>query len=91
MEDSLQKSDVFKGLSIEQYDEIVKSRFRKQLKPKSILFHQGDPVKKCYLVNLGPLKVTKLNEQGKKVIIRYISAGELTAAEADRYSEFQKN
>jgi len=82
MEDNLQKSDVFKGLSIEQYDEIVKSGFRKQLKPKSILFHQGDPAKKCYLVNLGRLKLTMLNEQGKEVIIRYISAGELTAAVA---------
>ena len=80
--DSLQKTDVFKGLTIEQYEEIVKSGFRKQLQPKSILFYQDEPAKKCYLVNRGRLKLTKLNEQGKEVIIRYIGVGELTAAVA---------
>ena len=80
--DSLQESDVFDGLTIEQYDEVIKSGFRKILQSKSILFHQGDPAKVCYLVNHGRLKVTKLNEQGKEVIIRYVSSGELTAAVA---------
>ncbi len=32
------------------------------------------------MVNQGRLKLTKLNEQGKEVILRYIVTGELTAA-----------
>jgi len=44
------------------------------------LFNQGDPAVHCVLVNRGRLKLTKLNEQGKEVIFRYIGAGELTAA-----------
>lgn len=46
----------------------------------NILFHQGDPVKDCFVVNHGRLKLTKLNEEGKEVIIRYIDPGEITAA-----------
>ena len=78
--DSLEKLDVFKGLTTEQNDVVIKSGLRKKLRSKNILFHQGDSAKKCYLVNRGRLKLTKLNEQGKEVIFRYIGAGELTAA-----------
>ena len=44
------------------------------------LFHQGDPALQCYLVIQGQLKLTKLNENGKAVTIRYVGKGELTAA-----------
>jgi CRP-like cAMP-binding protein len=80
--DSLQKSVVFDGLSREQYENIIRNGFVKNLHPNSILFHQGAPAKTCYLVNRGRLKLTKLNEQGKEVIFRYIDDGELTAVVA---------
>jgi len=78
--DGLKKQDVFKGLANDVYDAVVNSGFSIKLRPKSILFHQGDPAKACYLVNQGRLKLTKLNEEGKEVILRYIGAEELTAA-----------
>ena len=80
--DALQKSEVFNGLSERQYEDVVRSGHRKTIGPHGILFHQGDPATHCYLVNHNRLKLTKLNEQGKEVIIRYIGAGELTAAVA---------
>jgi CRP-like cAMP-binding protein len=78
----LQEFDIFKDLTKEHYDMVIKSGSRKVLKPKSILFHQGDSAKSCYLVEKGHLKLTKLTEQGREVIIRYINPGELTAAMA---------
>jgi len=78
--DSLNKSEIFKGLSNQQCADLIKRGRRIKLQPKSILFHQGDPATSCFLVNRGRLKLTKLNEQGKEVILRYIGAGELTAA-----------
>lgn len=78
--DEIQKTDVFKGLTAEQYNRVLDGGFRKQLQPRDILFHQGDSATHFYLVNHGQLKLTKLNEQGKEVIIRYIGSGELTAA-----------
>ncbi|MCB2168964.1 MAG: Crp/Fnr family transcriptional regulator [Deltaproteobacteria bacterium] len=76
------RSEVFKGLTGEQVANLVKEGRRIKLEPKNILFHQGDPAKNCFLVNRGRLKLTKLNEQGKEVILRYIVPGELTAATA---------
>ncbi len=78
--DSLHKSEVFKGLTGEQYTDLLKKGRSIKLQPKSILFYQGDPAISCFLVNRGRLKLTILNEQGKEVILRYIGTGELTAA-----------
>lgn len=74
------KNDIFKGLTHEQYDAVMRCGFKKSLPKNTILFHQGDYARKCYLVEIGKLKLTKVSEHGREVIIRYIYAGELTAA-----------
>ena len=80
--DSLHESEIFKGLTGKQFTDLIEKGRRVKLQPKSILFHQGDPAVSCFLVQRGRLKMTKLNEQGKEVIFRYIGAGELIAAVA---------
>jgi len=80
MDTSLHQSDLFKRLTSEQLAGIVKKGRTITLQPKSVLFHQEEPAHSCFLVNRGRLKLTKLNEQGKEVILRYIGSGELTAA-----------
>ena len=78
--DSLRKTDMFKGLAEDQHNRAIHIGIKKQLSPNEILFHQGSPASRCYLVMQGQLKLTKLNEHGKEVIIRYVGPGELTAA-----------
>ena len=78
--DSLDKSEIFNGLSSQQFADVIKEGRRIILSPKNMLFSQGDPAISCFFVNQGRLKLTKLNEQGKEVILRYIGTGELTAA-----------
>jgi len=78
----LKKTDIFKGLAEEQYNRAIQSGIKKQVHPNDFLFHQGAPASKCYLVMQGQLKLTKLNEQGREVILRYVGVGELTAAVA---------
>ncbi len=80
MSDIIDKTFIFNGLTSEQESKLLKNGRCIKLRPKSILFHQGDPAISCFLVNQGRLKLTKLNEQGKEIILRYIGAGELTAA-----------
>jgi CRP/FNR family transcriptional regulator, nitrogen oxide reductase regulator len=80
--DSLRKIDMFKGLTEEQYDRAIHRGIKKQLPPNDFLFRQGSPASRCYLVMQGQLKLTKLNEHGKEVIIRYVGVGEVTAAVA---------
>lgn len=80
MPDNLHGSEIFKGLTSEQFAGLLKKGRGIKLPPKRVLFCQGDPAERCFLVNRGRLKLTKLNEQGKEVIFRYIGTGELTAA-----------
>jgi CRP/FNR family transcriptional regulator, nitrogen oxide reductase regulator len=82
MSDSINNSVFFNGLTSEQNAAVLKNGRSITLRPKSILFHQADPATYCYMVNRGRLKLTKLNELGKEVTIRYIDAGEVTAAVA---------
>ena len=78
--DIFRKSDIFKGLKVAQCKEAIARGFSKRLQAHEILFHQGQRASHCYLVIQGRLKLTKLNQQGKEVIIRYVGAGELAAA-----------
>ncbi len=80
--ESLHRSDIFQDLTNQQYSDLLKKGRNITLQPKSILFHQGDVAINFILVNQGRLKLTKLNEQGKEIILRYIGADELTAAVA---------
>lgn len=80
MDTTLHKSDIFKSLTSKQYAGILKKGRTITLPPQSVLFHQGELAQSCSLVRRGRLKLTKLNEQGKEVILRYIGSGELTAA-----------
>lgn len=74
--------DLFAGIPEAQYKDILSRGERKALEPGTILFREGDPAHKCYLVLSGRLKLAKLHEQGKEAIIRYIGPGEITAATA---------
>lgn len=47
-----------------------------------VLYRQGSPARRCYLVRSGRLKLVKLHEQGKEAVLRYIGPGEITAAVA---------
>ncbi len=76
---TLDKSEIFKGLTDEQFSNLLGKGRRVTLQAKSALFNQGDSAEQCYLVDRGCLKLTKLNEQGREVILRYINSSELTA------------
>jgi len=78
--DRLDQTYMFKGLTENQHSSAIHNGIKKQLPPNEFLFHQGSPASRCYLVIKGQLKLTKLNEHGKEVIIRYVGPGELTAA-----------
>lgn len=80
--DRLTISEIFKGLSEQQHGQIIDCGINTKLPSHNFLFHQGDLASQCYMVTKGQLKLTKLNENGKTVTIRYVGSGELTAAVA---------
>lgn len=78
--DSLSYSDFLQGIEEKFHADIFRRGDRVDVKPGEMVFYQGDPARRCYFVLSGRLKLTKLHEQGKTVVVRYIKPGELTAA-----------
>jgi CRP-like cAMP-binding protein len=80
--DTYSQSDLFAGIEREKQADIFNLGHRGLLEAGATLFHEGDPALRCYLVLKRRLKLSKLHEEGKEAIIRYINAGEITAATA---------
>lgn len=72
-------SDFLLGLSEIQKEEIVRQGRLQNLVSGDVLFRQGDRAERSFLVLEGRLKLGKLHELGKEVLVRYIGPGELTA------------
>lgn len=72
-------TDFLHGLSRKQGDEIIRRGTMLDLKAGAVLFHESDPARRSFLVLKGRLKLGKVHELGKEVLIRYIGPGELTA------------
>jgi CRP-like cAMP-binding protein len=79
IEDSFHRSDLLSGITESQAADILDRGNRIRLKPGEILFRQGEPAHKSFLVLNGRLKLIKLHEAGKEAILRYIGPGEMTA------------
>ncbi len=78
----LHPADLFAGLSGDEMADLLGQGRSIKLLPKDVLFTQGDPATSCFLVQHGRLRLTKFNELGKEILLRYIDEGELTAAMA---------
>jgi CRP-like cAMP-binding protein len=77
--DRFTQSDFFDGIEKKEQSEILCSGHRHLFQLGDTLFREGEPAIQCYLVLKGCLKLSKLHEDGKEVIVRYINSGEMTA------------
>lgn len=78
--DSFSQSDLFAGIKEDILSDIISFGNRRIYESGFTLFREGDPAIKAYLVLKGRLKLSKLHEDGKEAIVRYINPRELTAA-----------
>jgi len=78
--DTVSRFDLFSGIAPETHAEILSRGQRVSCRSGEALFHEGDPALRCYLVLTSRLKLSKLHEQGKEALIRYINPGEVAAA-----------
>jgi CRP-like cAMP-binding protein len=70
---------LFVGIEEDKISHILSCGNRAVYKSGVRLFREGDPALKSYLVLKGRLKLSKLHEDGKEAIVRYINPGEMTA------------
>jgi CRP/FNR family transcriptional regulator, nitrogen oxide reductase regulator len=78
--DIFSRSDLFVGIEEDKFSDIFSFNDRRIYEPGATLFCEGNPAVKSYLVLKGRLKLSKLHEDGKEAIVRYINPGEMTAA-----------
>lgn len=80
LSDIFSRSDLFVGIEEDKLSDIYRFGNRHTFESGATLFHEGDPAVTSYLVLSGRLKLSKLHEDGKEAIVRYINPGELAAA-----------
>lgn len=80
--DSFSRSDLFAGIDDAHQSAIVARGDRRLYEPGAALFGEGDPAARSFLVTKGRFKLSKLHEDGKEAIVRYVNPGEITAAVA---------
>lgn len=80
--DTYSQSELFAGIAREKHGDIFRAGQHRLVASGATLFQEGRQAFLCYFVQKGRLKLTKVHEEGKEVIIRYINPGEITAAVA---------
>ena len=73
----LRQSEFFKGTSESSVQAISKIAFPKYLKKRNILFTEGQKGHLVYLLAQGNIQLTKNSINGKEVVIKIISPGEI--------------
>jgi CRP-like cAMP-binding protein len=80
LKDIFSRSDLYAGIDEDKLSHIFSRGHRCVYESGAALFREGDPAVKSYLVLKGRFKLSKLHEDGKEAIVRYINPGEVTAA-----------
>lgn len=65
-----------------QGEELLKHALQEIMQPKTItvgdiLYYEGDDVEAIYYINSGRVKMTKMSEDGKQIILSFMHAGDL--------------
>lgn len=69
---------IFNHLEKEQMDEIMQKVRSISFKKKEIIYHVGDQASSLYIVNKGKIKIYRLSETGKELLIRILEPGDFT-------------
>jgi CRP-like cAMP-binding protein len=70
---NLKKIDLFKNLSDDELEELDPYFTRDSVKKKTEIFTEGDLPEWFYIVYKGKIKITKLSQEGKEIILELIS------------------
>jgi CRP-like cAMP-binding protein len=68
------------GLTDGEQHELLAAGQTRQMQPRDILGHQGEPADLFALVQLGHLKLGKVNESGVETLVRFIGPGDCYGA-----------
>ncbi len=70
---NLKKIELFKNLSDDELKELDPYLMKETVKKKKEIFTEGDQPEWFYIVSKGKIKITKLSQEGKEIILELIS------------------
>jgi CRP-like cAMP-binding protein len=70
------KIPLFSSLSNEEIDEIRRCMEVRSFKKRETIFSEGEPSARFFVLVSGKVKITKMSQEGKEMIIELISGGE---------------
>ncbi len=70
---NLKKIDLFKNLSDDELNELDPYLLKESIRKKEEIFSEGDQPEWFYIVSKGKVKITKLSQEGKEIILELIS------------------
>ena len=70
---NLKKIELFKNLSDDELKELDPYLMKETIKKKEEIFTEGDQPEWFYIVSKGKVKITKLSQEGKEIILEIIS------------------
>ncbi len=73
----LQELPLFQGLDRNEFTNVCLSATKKRLAKNAYLFHQGENASALYLIKTGKLKLVRVTDGGKEIILDIIGPGEV--------------
>jgi len=73
----IKKVSIFNTLSAEEVKELTRYLLSEKFSKKEFIFAEGDPSEWLYIVKTGKVKITKLSNEGKEIILEIISPHEM--------------
>lgn len=68
----IRKINIFNAITPQDAKEITPYLFSKTYKKKETIFAEGDPSEWLYIVKTGKVKITKISQEGKEIILEII-------------------
>lgn len=73
----LKQLPLFGGLSEKELEPLAQQCWADHFEPDVVIFNQGDPADRIWLVRTGRVKIVRQEESGREVILEVLSAGEV--------------
>ena len=74
--EQIESVTLFRGLESEQLISIIKDSTEEEHKAEKLMFLQGDPARKFYILAKGSIKLYQTTPEGHQVVLHYLHAGE---------------
>ncbi len=75
MQEIVQQCTLFAGLKVSELETVLENGRFRQIPQGAYFFYQGEEAETLYLITVGQVKLSQVNESGSQVIVNYFGPG----------------